>query len=359
MGDQVMWLAPIAAAALVGGLALAVRRRQRPGETGALILWGGWAAATYVVFAFAEGIYHNYYVSALAPAVAALAGIGVALVRRHRAGGAAAVVAVVALATAWLQRIFLERVDSFEWLRLAVPLGLVAVGAIAAAVAVLPNWRSRALPWLVGAGLGVALVPAAVWTWSGTQSAQNGTFPDARPVSAGGFGGGGFPGGPGGPAPGGPGGPGGPAGFGATSAAELSWLQSQQTTERWLLAVGGSQQASGAIIQGYSLMPMGGFSGSDPAMTVARLAQLVTDGQLRFVSAGGGGFGGGSPGVTTAVGQVCKAVSAEAWGGSGTTAIFDCQGQGAALAAFAANNPGIDQQRTGFGGGQFPGGRTP
>ena len=158
MGDQVMWLAPVAAAALVGGLALAARRRLRPGETGALIMWGGWAASTYVVFAFAEGIYHNYYVAALAPAVAALVGIGVALVRRHR-GGTAAAIAVVALATAWLQRVFLERVDAYEWLRVAVPFGLVVVAALAVASLALPAWRSRAVPWLAGAALGVALLP--------------------------------------------------------------------------------------------------------------------------------------------------------------------------------------------------------
>ena len=39
---------------------------------------------------------------------------------------------------------------------------------------------------------------------------------------------------------------------------------------------------------------MGGFTGSDPAMTVGKLQQLLRSGQLRYVLAGGGGgrFGG-------------------------------------------------------------------
>src|SRR5439155_653425 len=52
MGDQVMWLAVFAGAALVGGLVVAARRRRRDAELGSLVVWGGWALVTYLVFAY-------------------------------------------------------------------------------------------------------------------------------------------------------------------------------------------------------------------------------------------------------------------------------------------------------------------
>ena len=61
----------------------------------ALVLWGGWLLVTGLVFSFMAGIFHAYYTVALAPAIAALVGIGAlaglastgAPLRRRRGGG--------------------------------------------------------------------------------------------------------------------------------------------------------------------------------------------------------------------------------------------------------------------------------
>ena len=58
----------------------------------------------------------------------------------------------------------------------------------------------------------------------------------------------------------------------------------------------GSDAAAAIILQtgGIPVMAMGGFSGSDPAPTVAQLEQYVKEGKLHYVLTGGtGGFGGG------------------------------------------------------------------
>jgi 4-amino-4-deoxy-L-arabinose transferase-like glycosyltransferase len=72
------WLLPAAAAAALGAL-LSRRGRDRLDPVrAAVILWGGW----WVVLAvfFSTGSYtHSYYAGALAPAVAALCGVGAAL----------------------------------------------------------------------------------------------------------------------------------------------------------------------------------------------------------------------------------------------------------------------------------------
>lgn len=129
MGDQVMWLAPVAGAAALAGVADAVRRRRLDSKVGSVVLFAGWAAVAYVVFAFAEGIYHNYYVSLLAPAVAALVGVGAAMARRAGRVGRVIVVAVL-VATALLQLALLRRIPAYTWLRVVVPAGL-ALAALA------------------------------------------------------------------------------------------------------------------------------------------------------------------------------------------------------------------------------------
>ncbi len=342
MGDQVIWLAPLAGAAVIGGFVAWARRRRRGPGLGSLVMWTGWLGLSYLVFAYAGGIFHNYYVALTAPSIAALVGIGVALVRRARPSGLLFAAAALA-ATAMLQVVFLDRVDAVQGLRSLIPIGLVlAAGALVGAAVI----RSASVPLRrigVAGGLTMALVAPAVWSASALSQPASGTFPDAWPTSAAavGFGGGRFPGGgPVGLPAGGSGGGqrGGPGGFGGLSDAELDWLKSQRTTEKWLVAVDSSMQASAAIIAGDSVMAMGGFSGSDPAMTPSELAHLVQTGRLRFVMAGGGGFGGPGGfarggGVSSLVEQVCAPVSASNWGGQGASGIYDCAGRAAALAA--------------------------
>ncbi|MFB9834308.1 glycosyltransferase family 39 protein [Actinoallomurus acaciae] len=126
-------------------------------------------------------------------------------------------------------------------------------------------------------------------------------------------GGGGFPGGGGGfPGGGGPGGPGGEA-----NTQLISYLQKNRGGATWLVAVSSAMSASSIIIKtGEPVMAMGGFTGSDPAMTVSKLQQYVKSGKLRFVMVGGGGPGGGSSDVTSWVTKNCQAVKASEYGGT-------------------------------------------
>jgi 4-amino-4-deoxy-L-arabinose transferase-like glycosyltransferase len=87
MGGQISWLIP---AALLFGLAGLwwTRRAPRTDRTrAALLLWGGWLVVTGLMFSYAQGIIHPYYTVALAPAIAALVGIGAVACWRGRGGG--------------------------------------------------------------------------------------------------------------------------------------------------------------------------------------------------------------------------------------------------------------------------------
>jgi 4-amino-4-deoxy-L-arabinose transferase-like glycosyltransferase len=129
---------------------------------------------------------------------------------------------------------------------------------------------------------------------------------------------------------GGAGGPGGGGGLGGGIFGSTSLTSSQQQLYRYvsahrdgagyLLAVSSWSEASAYILAtGQEVMPMGGFSGSVPEPTLARVRQLVATGQLRFFLLGGagsfggperGGAGGTTAQVTSWVESACAAVPA-------------------------------------------------
>jgi 4-amino-4-deoxy-L-arabinose transferase-like glycosyltransferase len=364
MGDQVMWLFIVAAIAGVAATWLLLRRRLVGREAGSLIAWGGWAAATFVAFSFAGGTFHNYYVSLLAPAIAALVGIGAALLRQSRRPGALIAVGALA-ATAALQLVFLRRVDELTALRVLAPL-LILVAASTLAVHAIRRPSRRTGGVLVVAAVASALVAPAAWSLSSLGHAATGSFPEARPVSLeldvaslSGGGAGASAGASGTPF----------AGAGSITAAELAWLRTRRTTERWLVAVDGSASlVEDAIIAGYSAMSIGGFRGVDPTMDNARLAELVRTGRLRFISiaststdttGGSAPQGPGQPSdqqqpsesgpppampglesngsvISATVASTCKKVSSKAWGDTRPSTLYDCAGMAQAIAAAAS-----------------------
>jgi len=84
---------------------------------------------------------------------------------------------------------------------------------------------------------------------------------------------------------------GGPGG-GRVSDAMAAYLVQNRGKATWLVAVGSAQQASSLMLRtGAPVIAMGGFTGSDPAMTVAKLQRYVKEGRLRFILLGGRGGG--------------------------------------------------------------------
>src|SRR3954452_14469446 len=212
-GGQAGWLLGFA---LVGGLAIlaASRLRRTDARTGWVLAVGGAALTSAVAFSSAKGIVHPYYVSFLAPFVAALVGAGFGQLIDGSVG--ARVWGPLAIAGGVVSELIVLHNNPGElgWL---APV-LVVVGAVAAvALAVTPaaRWRGAVL----AAALAALLLAPATWAAQTLGHATNGTFPAGAPASAafdrpgaGGVGRGGRFGGPpptggsstGAPSPGGP-----------------------------------------------------------------------------------------------------------------------------------------------------------
>src|SRR5205823_4187934 len=149
-----------------------------------ILATGGAALTTAVAFSFASGIFHPYYVSALAPFVAALVGAGVVRFARGDALGRAAGGLAIAAAVV-TELVVLHENATLPWL---APL-LVALGGLAAVAVGLGAGRLRAAA--LAAAIGLLLIAPAAWSVDTLGHATSATFPAGGPAgnAAGGFGG--------------------------------------------------------------------------------------------------------------------------------------------------------------------------
>jgi 4-amino-4-deoxy-L-arabinose transferase-like glycosyltransferase len=345
IGGQIAWLLPLAVCGLALGLWSLRRSPRTDPARAAYLLWGVWAVVSWAVFSFSTGIFHPYYTTALAPAVAVLAAGGLVMLwdRSRQSAAWSAALAGSVIGTAVLAAILLARSSGFvPWL---APLAL-ALAVIAAAAVMLRHLVAlhRLLP--VGATLTrVALLTGLLAVLAGPASysiatvgrSLSGTNPLGGPASAGETA----------TAPPGAGAPistqdalgafalpgdrgvqvasrlptrsarlsalpgafrptrrrsGTPGGGIATGAgkAVVSYLEAHQGSTRYLVAAEGSGSAASlALASGRNVIDMGGFSGSDPSPSLSALQGLIGSGQLHYVLLGRGG-GGGKGGQSSA-----------------------------------------------------------
>ncbi|AXG78997.1 ArnT family glycosyltransferase [Streptomyces paludis] len=189
IGGQISWLLPAALLLLVAGLVLTRRAARTDTARAAFLVWGSALLMTMGVFSFMAGIFHQYYTVALAPYIAAVVGMGVAMLweeRNHIAASAALAVATAGTAV-WAYVLLNRTPDYLPWLRWAV-----LIGGLVAAVGLLLAGRLGRQLALGAAGLGLAASLAAplAYTLSTVNSAHTGSIVTAGPASMGGPGGG-------------------------------------------------------------------------------------------------------------------------------------------------------------------------
>ena len=339
-GGQASWLVPAALLLMVALLVLAGRASRTDRLRASAVLWGSWLVVTGLVISLSQGIIHEYYTVALAPAIGALVGIGSVELWRRREHAAArlTLAGTVAVTAVWAWVLLGRAADWQPWLRPTLLLVGLASAVGLAVVTVLPR---RAGLVIAGAGLAVALAAPVAYSVQTAATPHSGSLPSAGPSVAGGRGGpGGGPGalgrtGPGGqamgqppglpgqggagqlpglPRQGGAGGGaagGGAAGGGATGGGTAGGLLGASTPSAeltallragadrytWAAAAVGANSAAGyQLASGEPVLAIGGFNGSDPWPTLAQFQQFVAEGQVHYFIAGGMS-GGGGPGA--------------------------------------------------------------
>jgi 4-amino-4-deoxy-L-arabinose transferase-like glycosyltransferase len=277
-GAQISWLLPAALIALVAGLWLAGRAPRTDRFRASTLLWGGWLLVNGLVFSYMQGIVHPYYSVVLAPPIAALVAVtGVRLWRGRDGWFARVVLAVMVAGTGIWAYVLLRRTpDWHPELRYLVVVGSVlATSALLLGVASVP--RIGAV--VAGVALFAALAGTAAYAVETVATVHNGPIPNVGPASAGD----GFMG---------RGGPGAPEG---ADSALVALLKSTDNT--WAAATMGSQEAASLqLASGRPVMAMGGFSGGDPAPSLAQFQAYAAAGKIHYFIAGGGVAGPGDSG---------------------------------------------------------------
>jgi 4-amino-4-deoxy-L-arabinose transferase-like glycosyltransferase len=285
LAGQAGWLLPLALLGVGAGLFRAGWRLPLPPPTLSLLLWSAWVFTYGVVFSYAAGIFHFYYLVLMAPPLAALAAIGAVTgwaLYLERGGRATLLPGALVATAAWQLYIESKAVglalppdDWRRWLHGALVIGC-AFAALALSLLLLGRrWgpvRRVAGASVLTLGLLAVLVMPTAWAVSSVfvkgipvlpsadlaRLAPRETAGDARQPNR-----------------------------SAWYRGLIAFLERNRSGENYLLATSTTRVAAPIIIEtGEPVMAMGGFHGLDPIVTPKKLAQLVATNQVRFVMQG-------------------------------------------------------------------------
>ncbi|HEY6542061.1 MAG TPA: glycosyltransferase family 39 protein [Ktedonobacteraceae bacterium] len=314
LAGQIAWLLPFA---LLGAVALAWQRRPRlqsDRKQQSLLLWGMWLLTAGIFFSVAT-FFHQYYFTVMAPAIAALFGIGVVMMwQDYRRGGWRGWLLPIALVATLAEQVYiLSQYPTWgQWL---IPL-LVVLGGIAVAALVIARIAPRLhlrvpgrrvlVPALTAGVLVLLLAPTAWAAIPILTSTQADTLVAGPTTSFGGNAGGGQ------------------SANASSDAALIRYLESNQGTAKYVVAVLNSREADPIILAtNQPVMTLGGFSGTDPILTTSQLSALVKSGQVKYFlingSGGGGASGGSQSALITWITQNCTVVPSSQWQSSATS----------------------------------------
>ena len=276
-GPNIAWLLVLALAG--GGLLLWILRKTPRTNRGraAVIFWTLWLIIHIVIFSMASGVIHPYYVVVMAPAVAALVGIGVpflwgAYVRRK---SYAWVLPMAIGVTTMTTMIILGYAGTMTWLMWTVGvLGVIGMIGLLVNLYVPKRWLQNSA---IITSVAACMIAPVVYTLSTVNVTHTGSIPTAGPSST--------------------------AMQGSNNEKSqadstlVQYLLQNQNGATWLVAVDSANESAAIqLTSGQPVMAIGGFNGSDTPLTLEQFKQLVADGKLKYYAASSRGHGGGPNG---------------------------------------------------------------
>lgn len=313
LSDQISWFLPLA---ILGFLAAAIRERlNSPFDNKrklSIILWFMWLLPECIYFSFTKGSFHTYYLTTMAPPIAALVGIGLsAMWELYKEGGWKSWLLPTAFIVNGILQIHLlsynySRSNSYKIIILITAILCFAASIILAVFNIIKNKNAESYYTKSNAALkkilvsisfiGLLITPT-VWSFTPMFYQMNGSSPSAglelsysrqRNDST------------------------------INSNSKLiKFLESNKTKEKYLVAVPSAMNyASDLILEtGEPVMTLGGFSGSDKIITANQFKQLVDEGAIRYalVNGGNGGRGNLNSDVTNWIKENGQVVPESQW----------------------------------------------
>ncbi|MCM3005104.1 ArnT family glycosyltransferase [Priestia koreensis] len=298
LSEQISWVLPFAIIAAIGFLSTFRRKQKLKRKQKESLFWMAWLVPIAGFFSVA-GFFHQYYLIMLAPAISVLVGAGwttLMQMYRNREGWRAWLLPAGLLGTTIFQLYML--MPTVDTIGKGLIIGVGVAGILLSAVLLFKKERKNRASFFVSlAALFVLLVAPLFWAATPIIYGGNSMLPEAGPTSstAGGMGRGML--------------------GGQTDAKTITYLTEHNTGEKYLFATTDSNTASPYIIEtGKAVMAMGGFSGSDPIMTVSKLKKMVANGEVKYflLSSDGRGKAGNSD-VLNWITKNGKEISSSKW----------------------------------------------
>ncbi|MCB2292765.1 glycosyltransferase family 39 protein [Clostridium algoriphilum] len=313
MSDQIIWLLPIA---VLGFIAASLKEKLKPAfntkRKQALILWSMWLIPEFIYFSFTTGLFHPYYLTMLAPPIAALAGIGiVSMWSLYKDSGWKSWILPVSLLVDGLVQLlvlsyFYKTSTITKYLMIAMGVLCFVSSIILIVLKLMKNENTMLKKILIGTALTGLLITPLVWSGTTMFKAVNGTFPSAglSLLSSSQKGASSM----------------GSSNSSSSSSKLIKFLQSNKTTEKYLLVTSSTNgDATNIILNTNESVMTWGFFGTDKAITLAQFKALVKKGEVRYVMVGGGQGGSSSNDIMTWAKKVGTLVKESEWKDSTTT----------------------------------------
>lgn len=259
------WLLPLALLGLPVLLLVLGWRWPLSDKHLALVLWAGWLLPEVLYFSFNSGLFHAYYLIMLGPPLAALVGAtawALVQVYQRRPGLGWTLAALLALGTSTFQIVTLQDYSTY-----ALWVGVVAVLLLMLGLVNLAStWRARDGGSWVALGTVLLAMMVAPLLWSGLTTFNTSLdvwLPRSGPQSTD---------------------PRRPTILASEQNALLTYLLENTDPEGYLLATLDARQAAPFVLAtSRPVLTFGGFSGGDNVVDAGQLAQMVAEGELRFI----------------------------------------------------------------------------
>jgi len=292
MSDQISWFLLFA---MIGFIVAAIKEKLKaPFDSKrklSLILWVMWLLPEFIYFSFSKNITHTYYLTTMAPSIAALTGIGLSVMWTfYKEGGLKSWVLPIGLIANGCVEILIlsynyNKSNGYKIIIIITGI-LCIISSIILCIINLTRSKEKNSDFSSNTALSKTLVSIAfigilvaptVWSFTPMVYKMNGSSPSAglelaRSNQE--------------------------RELGSTNNSKLiKFLENNKTNEKYLVVVPSANSYGSDLIlkTGEPVMALGGFSGSDPILTVEKFKKLVNDGAVRYalVNTGNGrGFGG-------------------------------------------------------------------
>jgi len=284
LSDQISWLLPLA---FIGFLALAIKEKLKMLFKNAknliLVMWFLWLLTEFMYFSFTKGMFHTYYLTTMAPPIAALIGTGMAAMwLLYKDNGWKKWILILALALDGMVEILIlsynYKVNAYKLMILItatlcfVPLAIIIILQInniinnsKKSIEKVGNQNYRIPKVLIAISFTGLLITPLVWSGTPIFYRMSGGSPSIGLEIVHGK-------------------------ISQNSSLNnnsklINFLEANRTNEKYLVAMAAASTIAPELIlqTGQPVMSYGGFGGGDRIITLNKFKELVRSGALRYV----------------------------------------------------------------------------